>query len=358
MLGSFTKRNVFFIVLLLGCLLILLPYLVPILIGISLAYLYEPLLEIILIKYNLKKNFWKITVSLFLVFITLAAIIAPVISLIFSGIQELLFLINSLDADLKDPKFIRETSNNLSHFLDKFSIHYSPEEIIIKGTEILKNTGTFLVSWFGTAITATPGFMIKFVIFILTWVFFLIYGRTYRAILLPKILPWEKERELIARSISEVLKALIVANILVSSLQAILITSSLAFFGIPRFALLGIVAFFASFIPIVGTAPVMVGAAAWCYFSQDRLGASIGILICAVFVSFVDNFMRPLLMKGGVNLNFFWLFLAILGGMSQFGMLGAVLGPVFFSLFIAFLKLDEIESSELIHKLDDNPPNP
>ncbi len=358
MLNSFNKKNIFFALVLLGCFFILFPYLVPILIGISLAYLYEPLLEKVIVKYKLKKQIWKAIISLLLVVITLAAIIAPILSLITSGFQELGALINSLDSDLKNPEIIKQATNNLSGFLDRFSIHYSSEEIIIKGTEVLKNAGTFLVSWFGTALTATPGVIIKFIIFVLTWFFFLIYGKSYRRILLPKIIPWENERKIIAKSIAAVLKALIVANVLVSCMQAIVITSALAFFSIPRFALLGIVAFFASFIPIVGTAPIMLGAAAWCYFSQERLGAAIGILFCSVFVSIIDNLMRPFLMKGGVNLNFFWMFLAILGGMSQFGMIGAVLGPVFFSLFIAFLKLEEEENTALMAQLEENPPNP
>lgn len=47
-------------------------------------------------------------------------------------------------------------------------------------------------------------------------------------------------------------------------------------------------------------------------------------------------------MKGGAELNFFWIFLAIVGGMSQFGVAGAVLGPVCFALFVAAIKaLDE-----------------
>lgn len=112
---------------------------------------------------------------------------------------------------------------------------------------------------------------------------------------MPKIIPWEKERDVIARTVSSVLKALIVANVLVSCIQAILITTTLALFGIPRFALMGIIAFFISFIPVIGTAPVMIGAAAWCYFSEGRLGAAIGILICAVFVSLADNVLRPFL---------------------------------------------------------------
>ncbi len=314
------------------------PYLLPFVFGISLAYLYEPLLDKIIYLFKFKNQAWKWLVSVFLVFITLMAIIGPILTLVTTGIQELVSLLTILDNELKNPIFIDDASNNVSLFLDKFSIHYSAEEVIVKGTEVLKKLITFAATSAGTAISATPAFIIKLVVMLLTWVFFLIHGKNYRKHFLPKVLPWEKEREIISKTISSVLKALIVANILVSCIQAILITSSLALFGIPRYALMGIIAFFASFIPVIGTAPVMIGAAAWCYFSQARLGAAIGILICAVLVSLVDNILRPYFMKGGADLNFFWIFLAIVGGMSQLGISGAVLGPVCFALFVAAIK--------------------
>ena len=185
----------------------------------------------------------------------------------------------------------------------------------------------------------------------------MIHGKSYRNYFLPKILPWVKEREIISKTVSSVLKALIVANILVSCIQGILIASSLAIFGIPRFALMGIIAFFASFIPVIGTAPVMLGAAAWCYFNQGRLAATVGILICAVLISLVDNILRPYFMKGGADLNFFWIFLAIVGGLSQFGLLGAVIGPVCFALFAAAVKAIE-EEPKILSLEDQQAPNP
>ncbi len=281
---------------------------------------------------------WKWAVSVFLIFITLMAIIGPILTLVTTGIQELVSLLTILDNELKNPMFIDDSSKSVSIFLDKFSIHYSAEEVIVKGTEVLKKVITFAATSAGTAISATPAFIIKSVVMLLTWLFFLIHRKNYRKHFLPKILPWEREREIISKTISSVLKALIVANVLVSCIQAILITSSLALFGIPRYALMGIIAFFTSFIPVIGIAPVMIGAAAWCYFSQGRLGAAIGILICATLVSLVDNILRPYFMKGGADLNFFWIFLAIVGGMSQLGVSGAVLGPVCFALFVAAIK--------------------
>lgn len=359
MLSYFHKKNIFFLVIVFLCFLVLYPYLLSFVVGISLAFLYEPLYEKLYSVFKFQKEIWKWILSIFLVFITLTAFIGPVLTLVTTGIQELAALINSLENELKSPETIKSASNSVSVYLNKFSLHYSAEEIIVKGTEALKKIVAFSATGVGTALTATPAFIIKFLVFILTWVFFIINGKKYRNYFLPKILPWENEREIISKTVSSVLKALIVANVLVSCIQAIIITSSLALFGIPRFALMGIIAFFSSFVPLVGTAPVMIGASAWCYFSQGRLGAAIGILICAVLVGLIDNIMRPYFMKGGADLHFFWIFLAILGGMSQFGITGAVLGPVCFGLFVAAIKaLDDEYSVIKIQHHEDEAPNP
>ncbi len=357
-LSYFNRTKVFFLIIVFLCFFVVYPFLLPFVFGISFAFLYESVLEKLYQLFKFKKEIWKWFLSVILVILTLTAIIGPVLTLVTTGIQESVTLINSLDSELKNPEAIKHASSNISVYLDKFSIHYSAEEIIVKATDVLKKIVTFLASGVGSALTATPAFMIKFSVFILTWIFFMIHGKKYRNYFLPILIPWEKEREIISKTISSVLKALIVANVLVSCIQAFLITSSLALFGIPRFALMGIIAFFASFIPVIGTAPVMIGAAAWCYFSQGRLGAAIGIIICAGLVSLVDNVMRPFLMKGGADLNFFWIFLAIVGGMSQFGVAGAVLGPVCFALFIASIKALKEEQSAMLTHQDEEVPNP
>jgi predicted PurR-regulated permease PerM len=45
-------------------------------------------------------------------------------------------------------------------------------------------------------------------------------------------------------------------------------------------------------------------------------------------VSAADNVLRPMLLSGQARMNGLVIFLALLGGISAFGMLGVVLGPV------------------------------
>jgi predicted PurR-regulated permease PerM len=337
----FSREHVFFIVIGIFCFYIIYPYLFPFTLGVACAYLFEPLLEKLALTFRLKRksSLWALAISL--VCVTLCAVIAPILALITTGAQELLSLLNLLENDLKTQNLFNTMISNLSVWLKKLSLSYSPEELILKGSILIKKSASFVASLAGNAIYATPGFLIMAILFILTWCFFLIHGQSYRKIILPQLIPWQKEREVICQTVSSVLRALIVANVLVSCIQAVLVTTVLALFGIPRYALMGIISFFMSFIPIIGISPVVLGAATWCYFNNNNLASAIGILVCGVLISLADNIMRPLFMKGGIELNLFWIFFAIVSGMSQFGISGAVLGPVCFALFVGALQAIE-----------------
>ncbi|MES1253984.1 MAG: AI-2E family transporter, partial [Acidobacteriota bacterium] len=55
-------------------------------------------------------------------------------------------------------------------------------------------------------------------------------------------------------------------------------------------------------------------------------------------VSAVDNVLRPALMSGGTKMNGLLIVLALLGGVSAFGVLGLVLGPILVAAGVALLE--------------------
>ncbi len=317
-------------------------YIFPFALGVTIAYLLEPLLEKSLLFFRLNKPSWKWVLSVLIILVTIMLVFGPILTLLTTGIHELMSVLTSLQSQTQDQNLLLTFANKTSEILSHFGMSFSANEIVIKSTLFLKGVSHTLLLNIGNALVATPEFILKFVIFILTWCFFLVRGKEWRARFLTKIFPWEKERDLIASTCSSVLKALIVANVLVAVVQAFFIAISLAVFGVPRFILFGMIAFFMSFIPIIGTAPLMLGAAAWCYFSDGRLFAAIGILVSGLVIGLLDSFLRPYFMKGGAEIQFFWIFLAIICGMSLLGVPGAVVGPVSFALFAAALKALEL----------------
>lgn len=63
-------------------------------------------------------------------------------------------------------------------------------------------------------------------------------------------------------------------------------------------------------------------------FWQGSHVTAILLLIWSVMIGMLDNFMRPMLIKRGVNLSMLLILAGVLGGMFAFGIVGLFMGPV------------------------------
>jgi len=95
--------------------------------------------------------------------------------------------------------------------------------------------------------------------------------------------------------------------------------------GVPGAALLALLTFFLSILP-VGPPLVWLPAALW-LFHQGSTGWGIFMLIWGVGVSTVDNFVKPWLISQGSNMPFVLILFGVLGGALAFGFIGVFLGP-------------------------------
>lgn len=96
--------------------------------------------------------------------------------------------------------------------------------------------------------------------------------------------------------------------------------------GVPAAALLGVLTFFLSAVP-VGPPAVWIPATIW-LFSQGQTGWGIFMLIWGMFiVSGVDNIIKPYLISHGSKIPFVLVFMGVIGGALAFGLVGVFLGP-------------------------------
>jgi hypothetical protein len=90
-------------------------------------------------------------------------------------------------------------------------------------------------------------------------------------------------------------------------------------------------------------APLLIGiwgGAAWWLFEQDHQVWGIAMIGWGIFVSTIDNFIKPFLIGHGIQMPLSLTILAVFGGFFAFGFLGLFVGPtliaVLFSLFQAW----------------------
>lgn len=97
--------------------------------------------------------------------------------------------------------------------------------------------------------------------------------------------------------------------------------------GVPGALFLGLLTFFLSLVPM-GPPLVWIPAAIWLY-SIGEIWQSIFLALWgALLVSWIDNLLKPILISRGSQLPFVLVFMGVLGGVIAFGFIGVFLGPV------------------------------
>ena len=108
--------------------------------------------------------------------------------------------------------------------------------------------------------------------------------------------------------------------------QALVAALGFTIAGVPAVPLLSVMVFVFSLIP-VGPPIIWGGAALW-LFSHGETGWGIFMLVWGFFlISGVDNVVRPMLISRGSSLPFLLTLLGVLGGVIAFGFVGMFIGP-------------------------------
>lgn len=133
-------------------------------------------------------------------------------------------------------------------------------------------------------------------------------------------------------AVHKALRAITLGIAFVALVQGALCGIAFAVVGISQPAFWGLLATIVAPIPMVGTALVWAPLAVSLWFTGNSMGAVGLALWGALFVSGVDNVLRPFFLRQGIEASFFVLILAILCGLSVFGAVGLIAGPVILAI--------------------------
>lgn len=139
----------------------------------------------------------------------------------------------------------------------------------------------------------------------------------------------------VARSV----RSVVLGTVLVAIIQGAVAMTGFSLFGIPQPILWGSIAALGAVLPGIGTAGIMVPAVLYLLY-VGHMGGAIGLAIWGITaVVVVDNIIGPYLMSRGNNLHPFIVLISVLGGITLFGPIGFILGPVCISLLMVLLEL-------------------
>lgn len=125
--------------------------------------------------------------------------------------------------------------------------------------------------------------------------------------------------------------------------------------GAPHSLLLSAATFIGAFIPVVGAGTIVVATSVILFFT----GHSTAALFLAIWgigvVSSIDNFVKPYLMRGRMEVNTGVIFFALLGGIATFGPVGLLAGPLVAAFFLAVVRICMKELGEVEAKPQPQP---
>lgn len=237
--------------------------------------------------------------------------------------------------------------------LDPQSILAPIEEIagIIKaktGYDIMSSdTLSFIVSLLPRIGQAIMGGISSFAvnIFVLIFVlYFMLVGGTKMEAYMNDILPFnEKNTKNVTHEINMIVRSNAIGIPLLAVIQGGVAMIGYFIFGAPNALLMGLLTCFATVIPMVGAALVWFPIAAYLALTGDWFNA-IGLAAYGgIVVSQLDNLIRFILQKRMANIHPLITIFGVVIGLSLFGFMGVIFGPLLLSLFLLFVNMFKIE---------------
>jgi len=195
-------------------------------------------------------------------------------------------------------------------------------------------TGNLASIFAGTVST----FFLFFIALLASFYFFRDGKELIQLVIKASPLPDDEDQQIIDR-MARAVRAVATGTLLVALIQAVLATIGMTVAGVDRAVLIGGLVAIAAMIPGIGTGVIMFPVVIILFLSGNVIPA-IGLLIWSVLaVGLVDNFVGPHLMSRGNNMHPFIILLSVLGGLTLFGPIGFLIGPVVVTLFLVLLEI-------------------
>ena len=238
--------------------------------------------------------------------------------------------------------FIKEPST-LSALMEKIPYYEEilpyRDIIIQKAGEMVGAVSTFLIDSLSSFTKVTIDAIFSSVIMLYVMFYFLSMGN----VLLAKILYFlplddTNEQKLLKRFTS-VARATIKGTLIIGIMQGAICGIAFAIAGIQGPVFWGSVMAVMSIIPAFGTAIIWLPALVILALTGHFGGVVILAVLCGAVAGNLDNVLRPRLVGKDTEMHDLFVLFGTLGGISMFGLVGIILGPIVAALFITIWEI-------------------
>jgi predicted PurR-regulated permease PerM len=338
-----TRSNyqfIFYIVLLIGVAVffffIAAPFISAIFLAIITAVFFQPIHQRIVKRFNNQKNLPSIVSTA----IVLALIFIPVIFIANLVVRESATLYSNIQDTNIDSGTITQIVKPIETYVESKipGLDIKVDQFLDLDVYVKKGFVWFsqhVASFFSGILNLTFGLFI--------YILCLFYVFREGHLIFKNILAWsplfDTQDTIVLNKISAAVNSVLRGQLMVGLIQGGLTGLGFWIFGLQNPVIWGVVAAIASLIPAVGTSLINIPAIIFLLVTGS-LPQAFGLLVWAILaVGLVDNILGPHLMKRGVTIHPFLILISVLGGLSFFGPIGFIAGPVVLSLLFALLDL-------------------
>ncbi len=314
------------------------PFLAIIVLSFLLAGIFQPIFDFL--AHRLPKSFASFCTCLiiiFLVFVPLVFFAGAVSKEAFEMIQ----YAKPGNINVKLQELLQESAIliRLQEIIADFGYELQPEAVGEGLASVAKEVGRYLFNQASGWAANVMNFVFDFFMMILV-IFFLLMDKDVLVDYVVRLspLPDEQEHQLI-RKFNDIAGAVLVGNGVCGLIQGVFGGLALVFFGFGSPILWGGLMVILAFLPIFGIGLVLVPAA-FMLLLQGKIGSGIMLFIFYIFLSFsIEYLVKPKMVGERVEMHTLLVFLSIIGGLSVFGFLGIIYGPL---IITGFLTLADI----------------
>lgn len=220
------------------------------------------------------------------------------------------------------------------NFLAKYN-----QIILQKAGELVGGISAMLVTSFKKLTLSTINFLFFFFLFLYAFFFFLKEGH----LLLEKMLYYiplnENDKLRILKRFTSVTRATLKGTLVIGILQGSLNGFAFWVAGIDGALFWGACMCVLAVIPAVGSPVIWIPAVLILAAYGEFLKALLLWIFCGFLIGSLDNFLRPLMVGKDTQMHQLFILFSTLGGLSLFGIVGIIIGPVIAALFVTIWEI-------------------
>ena len=318
--------------------LVLKPIIIPILFGLLFAYIFGPVYKKInsIIK---RKNISALLILT--VFIALVAL--PVIYLIPNLINQTF------------ETFMKFQNLNVAEILENLMDSSITSSLAKNIDNIVGKMFSSLITQFTDVLVNLPSLMLHFAVFLFTFFFAIRDSETLRKNA-TSLSPFSRHMEVkIMNEFRGITNAIVFGQMFIGVIQGIALGAGLFFLGVSNVLTLTFVASIVSIIPLIGSWTVWLPISIFMFVEGQVWQGTFLLLYGALFVSTLDNFLRPYILSKKSSLPIALSIIGTVGGLYFFGIAGILLGPLVLAYVLIIIEFyQEGKLKELFEKENSN----